>query len=500
MKRLIITLLLISTTFGVRAFDFAIPQQGGYSLYFNITKDGSNSVEVTSPTDIARKYWQEFNMPSGMVVIPEQVLHNGRVYNVTAIGNHAFSGCRNITSLILPKSLTEIGAYAFYQCDGIKGTLTIDEGIVSIGSSAFYGCSGIIKVQFNAISCEAMGGSKSKTVFGDCRNLLTVAFGNQVKRIPDFAFSGMTHLQLDSELPRDLEYIGEYAFAYCINLTQTLTIPSGVTIIGPYAFAHCNSIKTLTIPKDIKSIRQYAFYNCSQLAQITILAFYPPDLADGVFTNVSSSATYSIPCIGLQRYQKSEEWHKLNLHSTNPCTYNLVARPTIAEGAIVTGGGFHRVGDRIQLTVLCAAGYSFQGWTDGVKDNPRNVTIDDTVSYIAIVKPAEITKEISYIHDTVFSDGIKVVHEYYEINDVAQPIGLQEQVIYNNDKRRLDINIDKNNLLKVDLYNSAGECVISGLPRHGNINMRRFPTGYYIVRVTTIEDVKILKFLHVKKK
>lgn len=500
MKRLIITLLLISTALGVRAYDFAIPQQGGYSLYFNITKDGSNSVEVTSPTNIARKYWDGYIMPSGMVVIPEQVKHDGQVYNVTAIGSHAFSECKEITSVSFPKSLTEIGAYAFYQCVGIKGTLTVDEGIVSIGSSAFYGCSGIIKVQFNAISCEAMGGTKSSTVFGDCRNLLTIAFGGQVKRIPDYAFNGMTHMQLEGELPNDLEYIGEYAFAYCINLAQTLTIPAGVTTIGPYAFAHCNSITTLTLPKDIKNIRQFAFYNCAQLNQVTIQAIYPPALAEGVFADVSSSATYSVPCIGLQRYQKDEEWHNLNLYSTNPCTYNLIARPSNSDGAIVTGGGAHRVGDQIQLTVLCAAGYSFQGWTDGVKDNPRNVTVDDTVSYIAIVKPAEITKEITYVHDTVFSEGIKVVHEYYEINDVAQPIGSQEQIVYNNDKRRLDIYIEKNNLLRIDIYNSAGECIISGLPRRGYISMKRFPTGFYIARVSTYEDVKTLKFLHVKKK
>ena len=73
-------------------------------------------------------------------------------------------------------------------------------------------------------------------------------------------------------------------------------------------------------------------------------------------------------------------------------------------------------------------------------------------------------------------------------------------MVYDNDKRRLNSDIDKKNLLNVDIYNNAGECVISGLPRNGHINMRRFPTGYYIARVTTIEDVKILKFLHVKKK
>lgn len=500
MKRLIITLLLISTAFGVRAYDFAIPQQGGYSLYFNITKDGSNSVEITSPTNIARKYWDGYIMPSGMVVIPEKVLHDGRMYNVTAIGSHAFSECQDITSVVFPKTITEIGAYAFFQCNNIKGTLTIDEGIVSIGSSAFYGCSGISKVQFNAVSCETMGGTKSTTVFGDCSSLLTVAFGDQVKRIPDYAFNGMTRLKLEGNLPRDLEYIGEYAFAHCINLAQTLMIPSGVTTIGPYAFAQCNSLTGLTLPQGIQSIRQFAFYNCVNLKQVSIQAINPPSVDEGAFADVASSVTFSVPCIGLQRYQKAEGWRNLKINATQPCTYRLVARPTIAEGATVTGGGAHRVGDVVQLSVLCASGYSFQGWTDGVKDNPRTVTVDDTVSYIAIVQPAEITKEITYVHDTTFSEGLKVVYEYYEINDVAQPIGSQDQVIYNNEKKRLDININKKQLLGVDVYNGAGECIITGIPRRKHIDMKRYPTGYYIVRVTTLDEIKVLKFLHVKNK
>ena len=61
---------------------------------------------------------------SGNLVIPDSFANN----SVTSIGDSAFSGCSNLTSITIPNSVTSIGSSAFYGCNviiyGYSGTCT----------------------------------------------------------------------------------------------------------------------------------------------------------------------------------------------------------------------------------------------------------------------------------------------------------------------------------------------------------------------------------------
>ena len=62
--------------------------------------------------------------------------------DVTYIGDYAFRGCTNITSVTMGENVTKIGTSAFYGCKNCA-SITIGENVTSIGSWAFYGCSAL---------------------------------------------------------------------------------------------------------------------------------------------------------------------------------------------------------------------------------------------------------------------------------------------------------------------------------------------------------------------
>lgn len=79
---------------------------------------------------------------NGELVIPS-TLGSGR-QPVTTIGFGALM-CTNITSLVIPETVTNIEAYAFAACISLK-ELTIPDSVQTIGHSAFISCIALEKV------------------------------------------------------------------------------------------------------------------------------------------------------------------------------------------------------------------------------------------------------------------------------------------------------------------------------------------------------------------
>ena len=484
------------------AFDFESQRDEGYTLYFNILDDDEeNVVEVTYPATTGTNRWLGHRAPWGELVIPAVVEHDGVSYTVVSIGARAFSGCNEITSLSIAPTVAEIGAYAFYQCTGIKGEVTLGEEIVAVGRSAFYGCGGITSVHFNAVKCESMGGTRSSTAFGGCRSLKSVTIGPQVTRIPDYAFVGMDDIQFDWSQNEVLEYIGEFAFAYCNGISGTMSLPAGVKHIGSYAFAQCHSLNVINLPKRLERVDARAFYQCVSVKEVNVKSLNPPVMGNEVFAGFKANVIYNVPCITIDRYKEAPVWKRVhNLRTIYPCKLDLVAEVDEPAAGRVIGTGAYDIGEKVALTVVCNAGYGFRGWSDGNTDNPRTVTVNDTTTYTAVMQRAEVIHEVKYIHDTTYMDGRDTLVEYYEINDVAEPINSQQGIVYNRDKRRIEVPIDKGDIVEVALYNDAGQCVLTGMPKRGHVNMRRFPTGSYIVRVTTLYEEIVVRFFHARKR
>ncbi len=236
--------------------------------------------------------------------------------SVTSIGRSAFSGCTGLTSVTIGNGVTEISSSAFSGCTGLT-SVTIPNSVTSIGRSAFSGCTGLTTVYFNATNCTTMGTTwieygdrKYASAFDGCINLATVNIGENVTRIPDYAFmncTGLTSVTIGNNVteigvyafsgtpwynnqPDGVIYMGKVlydykgtmpedtsieikegttsiyssAFSGCTGLTS-VTIPNSVTSIGRSAFSGCTSLWIVDIPESVTSIGEDAFYGCTSL-------------------------------------------------------------------------------------------------------------------------------------------------------------------------------------------------------------------------------------------
>ena len=81
--------------------------------------------------------------------------------SVTSIGNDAFNGCSNLTSVTIGNSVTGIGGTAFNGCSNLT-SVTIPDSVTSIGEYAFYGCSGLTTINYNGTIAQWKGIPKAR--------------------------------------------------------------------------------------------------------------------------------------------------------------------------------------------------------------------------------------------------------------------------------------------------------------------------------------------------
>ena len=246
------------------------PTIDGSTAPWSVHKDKIKTLvignNVTSIGDYA--FLNCFNL-AGTLTIPNAVTSIGgqafqSCYSLTSliignavatIGQSAFNGCRGLAGIAtIPNSVSTIGSYAFDGCSGIT-SLTIGNSVDTIGVRAFRNCSKLATVNFNADSCVYMGyissspiiGTTSFVAFQNC-SITTLNIGNNVKAIPDYAFSNSCSGVTSVTIPNSVVTIGDYAFRS--SGITTLTIPKAVSRIGDFAFNSCLDLKTINFNAD----------------------------------------------------------------------------------------------------------------------------------------------------------------------------------------------------------------------------------------------------------
>lgn len=275
-------------------------------LYYELSKDGTYYIVSGVGSCTSEK-----------IVIPS--VHND--LPVKEIGEKAFyfpgETSRKITTVVIPDSVTTIGAQAFF-CREVAN-LTLPDSVTDIGESAFEGCDltqltipyGVINIGDDAFRSN---------------NLENVQISNSVKSIGERAFR--QNKFTDIAIPESVVNIGAGAFSVCENLIEinvdeknqnycsidgnlynkdtteivqyaigknekSFTVPNGVATIKDSSFIACN-LEILICSDSVTNIELYSIYASKDLKSV-ILGKNTRRIGDHAFANCVSLETIEIP-------------------------------------------------------------------------------------------------------------------------------------------------------------------------------------------------------------
>ena len=152
------------------------------SLAADFTVDGL-SYNITSTTDLKVEVTKSLTQPSGNLTIPASVEYGGKTYTVTGIGYQAFNFSFNLTSVIIPNTVTYIAEWAFISCNKLT-SVTIPNSVTTIGEGAFSGCKSLTSITIPDAVTSIEG-----STFDSCTNLTSVTIPESVTNIGEYAFN-----------------------------------------------------------------------------------------------------------------------------------------------------------------------------------------------------------------------------------------------------------------------------------------------------------------------
>ena len=254
---------------GLLTEDVTIIVQGGKSVTAFIRKINDDFIFDGNTL-------KEYNGNDANVRIPRGVTQIGAWAFGTFDNNIGKYGNRDIITVYIPDTVTEIGYSSFYGCINLI-SVNIPESVEIIGSFAFYGCSSLqsIHISKNVRFIQHFAFSEC-----DSLNIISVDRENEYYSNLYYYYGGDSNILMaenfivryppalsfysEFTIPNNVTTIFDSSFEGCRYLRHII-IPEGITEIENNAFLNCINLETITLPQSIRSIGNAAFYNCPNL-------------------------------------------------------------------------------------------------------------------------------------------------------------------------------------------------------------------------------------------
>lgn len=309
------------------------------------------------------------------LVIPEKMMVNETEYPVTKIEAKAFEDCTSLLSVVIPNSIVTIGNNAFAGCNQITSlTYGVEIGLMTLFGVAPTNLTEVVLTQQSSIPYQAFSG---------CSGLTTIYLPNSLNSINASAFSNCTSLTdvyydgtiedwcnviINNEDSNPMKYASHFhskdQAEQWEEVTSLVDVFNGRSSINKYQFYGFEQITSIVVPNNVESIGIGAFGKCNNVVDLTI------------------------PFVGGSKYPPSSEMGGTTLFGyifgiTN-YTYHDTLLPSGLTTVKLTGG-----------TQIGSA--AFGNWV-----NLKTIIIPDTVTFIKNNAFCDCTNlEIVYIPSSV---------------------------------------------------------------------------------------------------
>lgn len=263
----------------------------------------SSLTSIVIPASTTTIYNTAFNNCHGLqsiVVEPENTVYDSRNACNAIIKtetNELVIGCDNTE---IPDDVVTIGANAFYGRSQMT-TIVLPASVTSIGSTAFMGCGGVMEMHVNATTPPSLGngvfgGSPAAVypgipVYVPCESIAAYqaaagwsSFTNYQESdeficFADPAVKALCVAHWDTNDDGLLSYAEAAAVGYVgldnvfknnttIETFNELQYFTGMTGIYPGAFEGCTSLQEVTLPMNTQTVASRAFFGCSALSYV----------------------------------------------------------------------------------------------------------------------------------------------------------------------------------------------------------------------------------------
>ena len=283
------------------------------TIYPNAFTNCSNLTKVITPDVNA---WAQIEFQTtfleALVILSTSITSNPLSF---AKKLYLTSDTDNPLTQITISTATEIGKFAFFNCEGLT-EVTIGTSVTKVGQYAFYKCKGLTKV-----------------ITPDIDKWASISFSN------------------NSANP--LEYAKKlYLASNTTNPLTQITI-STTTKIGSYAFNSCTGLTSVTIGNRVTSIGSSAFYDCKNLTKVIISNI-------NKWASISFNNAYSNPlCYAMNLYLATDTSNPLTQITISTATkignyafYNAKCLTKVTIGGYVDSVGERSFSSCDNLTIL----------------------------------------------------------------------------------------------------------------------------------------------------
>lgn len=220
---------------------------------------------------------------------------------VTSIHSRAFMRT-GLTAVVLPASVQSVWHSAFKDCADLRSIDQPGDGRIEIirqntfqlcvnlahapllrhvreiEHDAFHGCHALESYAEDPLPLSPRLSRIAGNAFRACRRLQHVVFPDSLDIMGDEAFAGCTNLH-EVRLPEGNERFDAISdFCFSSSGLRRIRLPRSVSGIGRYAFAHCEQMQTVVFetPRDDRSVQSRYIQERAFMGCISLLGLTPP--------------------------------------------------------------------------------------------------------------------------------------------------------------------------------------------------------------------------------